>query len=73
MEKFVKACNLEDQRTAVNPKSLNWTLDTKSFSRSVSFEDVSGDLQLKKLLQRAVEQDYASRALIDSIRAAIRR
>ena len=54
--------------------SRNWIFESERYSTMPqrSFDDMSGDLRLKRVLKRAVQRDRAPQNLIDSIRAGIR-
>lgn len=55
--------------------SRHWMFDVEPYSRTPqrSFDEIRGDVQLKRVLKRAVEREQAPQYLIDSIRAGIQR
>jgi len=51
----------------------NRMFDIRSFSLpQKTFDDINGDLRLRRMLKRAVEQERAPKSLINSIRLGIR-
>ena len=52
----------------------NWMLEIEPYSKMPlkTFDDVSQDLRLRRVLKRAVMSDYAPQSLIDSIKKGIR-
>jgi hypothetical protein len=54
-------------------RGRNWMFEIEPYSRLISVEDVTEDLELKRVLKRAVRTVRAPEYLVGSIRSGIRR
>jgi hypothetical protein len=80
MKKFVTPGDLKMSKFSdriVNTKGFarhDRMFDIRSFSQlqPKTFDDVNGDLRLRRVLKRAIERETAPQTLIDSIKKGIR-